>query len=40
MSFKEVRMGQSPAKTGNTAVVVMRDVRSVRVNSFALYQRV
>lgn len=33
-------MGQSPAKAGATAVVAMRDGRSVRVNSFALYQRV
>lgn len=39
-SFKEVRMVQSPAKAGDTAVVAMGDGRSVRVNSFALYQRV
>lgn len=39
-SFKEVRMVQSPAKAGDAAVVAMSDGRSVRVNSFALYQSV
>lgn len=33
-------MVQSPAKVGDTAVVAMDDGRSVRVNSFALYQSV
>ena len=39
-SFKEVHMVQSPAKAGDAAVVAMSDGRSVRVNSFALCQRV
>lgn len=39
-SFKEVRMVQSPAKAGDAAVVAMGDGHSVRVNSFALYQKV
>lgn len=33
-------MVQSPAAAGDAAVVAMGDGRSVRVNSFALYQRV